>query len=501
MELTIMLLLLGSFVAGFWPAIQQLLIRWSFGDNSYCYFVVPVFLYLCREKRDCFRFFEFNWNFLGIISSFLALVLVGAGEFGSMETLVYIGLWLLLLAVGITLYGRRLGNLWFEFLVLLFIVPLPPFVNRLLTFELKMLASTFSVKMLRLTGISVLQEGNIIDLGVQQLQVVDACSGLRYVLPMFLLALLVGHFYAGDRVRQVVLLILVLPVAILVNSFRIFATGVLSVNGYPRLAENFFHDFAGLVLFLCAALLLVFLAAALNRVGPVFAPPLRRRDIGGSRPKMVSAFFFVVFHCFLLLGSGWAIQKIPATQIISERESFSSFPMTINSWQGRREYLAEEVLGELWADDYVKAVFSRNDRPGQRIYLLIPYYEYQGTRHTAHAPQSCLLGGGWNMLETHDRHVTVGRGEMIRTRTLLLEKGNSLMVASYFFLGRGRVISSPWLNKFYLILDAFTRRRTDGALVRVELSITDKGDRQTAYADLDQFMAELWMVLPRYIPG
>jgi hypothetical protein len=59
--------------------------------------------------------------------------------------------------------------------------------------------------MLRVSGVSVFQDGNIIDLGITQLQVVDACSGLRYLIPLLLLGLLVGHFFSKGLWRRVVL--------------------------------------------------------------------------------------------------------------------------------------------------------------------------------------------------------------------------------------------------------------------------------------------------------
>jgi exosortase len=101
------------------------------------------------------------------------------GELGSVETLLYIGIWGCFLGLMMVLYGWRIRYLIFPLIILALIVPLPPFVNRMLTFQLKLAASSIATAMLRLSGVSVFQDGNIIDLGVTQLQVVDACNGLR----------------------------------------------------------------------------------------------------------------------------------------------------------------------------------------------------------------------------------------------------------------------------------------------------------------------------------
>ncbi|MFA7316542.1 MAG: VPLPA-CTERM-specific exosortase XrtD [Sulfuricella sp.] len=494
-------LLFASVAAGFWPVLTKLIAQWNNEDNSYCYLIVPIFLYLCHEKRHNFRFQEFTWSPWALAPALLGVSLAAAGELGSAETLTYLGIWCMALGIGVMLYGTRIRLLRFPFFILLFAVPLPPYLSRTLTFKLKMLASSFSVGLLRLSGVSVAQDGNIIDLGIDQLQVVDACSGLRYVMPMVLLALLIGHFFVKKGAwRKWTLLVMVLPLAVLINSLRIFVTGLLYVNGKPELAQNFFHDFAGLVIFLGAGGALFLTATALNRFGPLHCMP-EKKDPGGRPFRLALSGALALVLCTLFVGSGWALQRLPHTQILPERATFADFPMEIAGWQGRRDYISKEILAQLWADDYVKGVFTNPKNPGQLIHLLIPYYEYQGNQHTAHAPQSCLLGSGWAILESKEREVAVAADRKITIRTMFMKNGDNTMIGSYFFLNRGRVITNPWLNKFYIMLDAFTKRRTDGALVRVEMQVPNGQPPEKAYEDLDRFIGGLWRELPAYIPG
>ena len=63
------------------------------------------------------------------------------------------------------------------------------------------------------------------------------------------------------------------------------------------------------------------------------------------------------------------------------------------------------------------------------------------------------------------------------------------------------MITSPWMNKFYLMWDAFTKRRTDGALVRVELAVAPGQSMEDAHGMLEEFIGELWPILPDYVPG
>ena len=65
-----------------------------------------------------------------------------------------------------------------------------------------------------------------------------------------------------------------------------------------------------------------------------------------------------------------------------------------------------------------------------------------------------------------------------------LETENSKILGSYFFFMRGRVITSPWMNKFYLMWDSFSRQRTDGALVRAEMVVAPGQSMDDAWVEL-----------------
>jgi len=511
--------MLTFFIIGYYNTFQKLSIHWSKGDNNYCYLIVPIFLYLCWEERKHFRFHQFSWSPLGVFSTFLSITLIIIGELGSVITLVYVGIWGCLVGMFITIYGMRVRLLLFPLLILFFIVPLPPFVNRLLTFKLKIAASTLSIIMLRVFNVSVFQNGNIIDLGISQLQVVDACSGLRFLMPLLLMSLLVGYFFCKGWGRRAILLAIVPPLSIFVNSLRIFVTGMLTVKGHPELAQSFFHDFSGWLIFMVAAAILLAAAFTIKKIGSNKKGSSGLRLEAGGKDKSkaslrmdaedkedskaigwIRQIVLTLILCFLFASSGWALKMLPSARNLPERTSFSSFPMQIGQWQGKRHYISKEILDQLWADDYVSAIYIRPDLPNY-INLLIPFYEYQGTRHTAHAPQSCMIGSGWALFNTSERLINMNPKGKIKIMTMTWEKENFKLLASYFFFQRGRVITNPWMNKFYLMWDMILKQRTDGALVRVEMTVVPQQSMDEAYSVLEDFITKIWPILPEYVPA
>jgi exosortase D (VPLPA-CTERM-specific) len=495
---TFLVTILACFVISYLPVFQKLLIRWSTEDNSYCYLIVPLFFYFLWERRCNFRLWEFSWSPWGLLPIFFSTSLIFLGEIGSVETLMYVGIWGNLVGFALTLYGWRIKFIAFPLIILFFLVPLPPFLNRMLTFKLKIAASVLSADMLRIAGISVFQEGNILDVGIDKLQVVDACSGLRSFMSLVFVSIIIGYFVVKAWWRKTILLLMILPLSILLNGFRIFVTGWLTVNGNRELAQSLIHDFWGLLVFMMACAFLVLAAFVLRKIGPSQTKHFDA-DPGGRpvNPVLPWALLTMVFTLFV--ASGWAIKAIPSMHVIPERASFDSFPTEIGGWQGKKYRLSNEILNSLWADDYVTAVYHKAGSPNL-IYLLIPFYEYQGTLHTAHTPQSCLLGSGWTLLGSDERMVKVGRSKEIKIMTMILEKGGTRLLGSYFFLQRGRVITNPWSNKFYLIYDALQRRRTDGALVRIEMTLASDQSSERAYTILENFISQLWPLLPEYVP-
>jgi len=458
---------------------------------------------MCWDKKNTFDFFELSWSPWGIFPILLSIGLIIVGEIGSVETLLYVGLWGCMVGVTISLYGWRSRSHIFPLIILFFIVPLPRFINNMLTFKMKMAASTLSVKMMRAVGVSVMQEGNIIDLGIEQLQVVDACSGLRYFMPMVLMALLVGYFFTKGWRRRTILLILVIPLTVVMNGLRIFATGILTVNGQKELAGGFSHDFAGWIGFMVSGAILVFVCSILKKLWPyskegtverALSQKTQDNKIDSARPIVLT-----LILCLLFAGSGYALREMPSSYIQPARMTFELFPMKIGGWEGKREYLSKEILNELWPDDYVKAYYHKEGTPNM-IYLLVSFYGYQGTRHTAHAPQSCLIGGGWALINSKEYVAKPEPGRRVRMMTMLMEKENTRLLSSYFFFQRGKIIISPWANKFYLIWDSMTKRRTDGALVRIEMGVAPRQSIEEAYGVLENFLSELWPILPYYVP-
>ena len=83
---------------------------------------------------------------------------------------------------------------------------------------------------------------------------------------------------------------------------------------------------------------------------------------------------------------------------------------------------------------------------------------------------------------------------------MIIRNRNEYQVVLYWYQNRGRIIASEYMEKVYLVLDALSMRRRDGAFVRL-MAIAPDGDVQATEILLKNF-AELALVeLDLYLPG
>ena len=107
-----------------------------------------------------------------------------------------------------------------------------------------------------LLSIPVLREGNMLELPNQKLSVVEACSGIRSLLSLTFLSLVYGYFFEKKTWIRVVLFFSTIPIAIIANGSRVTITGIMT-QIKAELAEGFFHEAQGWVIFMVALVILI----------------------------------------------------------------------------------------------------------------------------------------------------------------------------------------------------------------------------------------------------
>jgi exosortase len=270
-----MLLGLAAVLAWVYGAVVwRMALHWSEDPNYSHGFIVPLVsaYFLYTRRRDLAEAEIAPAASRASLAALAPLSLIAAGlvllVLGSlMAELFTMRFSLIVVLTGLvwSLFGTKTLRLSaFPLAYLALMVPIPYIVYDSLSFPLKLFVARWSVGALKLAGLPVLREGNIILFPGLSLEVADACSGLRSLTSLFALVIAFAAFSKLDNARRVILVLTTIPIAVAANGLRVIATGMLAHYSGVWAAEGFFHEFAGLSVFLLAIAMTMGVAALLK---------------------------------------------------------------------------------------------------------------------------------------------------------------------------------------------------------------------------------------------
>jgi exosortase len=181
---------------------------------------------------------------------------------------------IVLAAAGLVVFSlgwRQLLAWWLPFLLIALSIPLPAVVVNTLALPLQLRASSWGAALLQFRHVPAALSGNIIKLPGRDLFVTEACSGLHSLTALLSLGVVAGGLWLQRPVSRIVLVLVAIPVAMVVNAFRVFLTGFLVYYISPQLGEGFMHLSEGWLLFVVAFVFLgglTWLVSTLERLAP-----------------------------------------------------------------------------------------------------------------------------------------------------------------------------------------------------------------------------------------
>lgn len=252
----------------YYNSARWLLFSWSRKDFSYGYLIPFVLFYLLREKKKALSERDSKTTWKGIFPLALGILLFWIGKLASEPFVLCLSCWMILTGLLWMHMGReKLKIIAFPVLFSLTMFPPPNFIVQSVSIKLKVISSLLATHMMRLFGMSVYREGNVMDLGFTQLKVVDACSGLQYLLTLVVLGILLAYLYKSAWWKRLLLVISAIPISVIFNGLRIASMGMLCQFWGPAAAKGFSHDFLGLIVFMFCVGIMVLEMLLLKKIG------------------------------------------------------------------------------------------------------------------------------------------------------------------------------------------------------------------------------------------
>lgn len=179
----------------------------------------------------------------------------------------------------------------------------------------------------------------------------------------------------------------------------------------------------------------------------------------------------------------------------------ANFPAGIAGWQMYKDVPIEpETLEVLKADDTLNRIYL-SPAHNANAFLFVAFFKTQRYGQAPHSPKNCLPGNGFEPIESGPITVAVpGRAEPVRINRYLTARGDEKSVTLYWYQSHDRVIAGEFTAKFWLIADSIRYHRSDTALVKVVVPVSN-GDADAATQTAIDFVKAVFPSLARQLPA
>jgi exosortase len=266
----IQLLLIVPLLAWMYYTIVPEMVRQWHQDENYSHgFLVPLIAgYFLWQRWPYLKERTVKPDGLGILVIVWGLFQLLVAWFGSEYFTMRSSLIVLLAGMTLFWFGREvLKGMALPLGYLIFMVPIPYIIYDMVAFPLKLFVTRVSVAFMKMVGVVVVREGNIIMFPTTTLEVADACSGIRSLISLLAIAVAYAYVIKISNVRRWIIIFSAVPIAVATNALRVIVTGILAQWWGARAAEGFFHEFAGMAVFVLAMVMLVSSGELLRRLG------------------------------------------------------------------------------------------------------------------------------------------------------------------------------------------------------------------------------------------
>jgi exosortase A len=468
-------LMLAVMIAGILAAYRQtaydIVEIWSRSETFAHGFVVPVIVawLIWRARRSWMNEIPGPspiWM-LPLAACGLAWIFGRVGTINAVSQLALVGM--LVFAVPLALGTRVARVMAFPLAFLFFAVPIGEFMLP----ALMRWTADFTVYALRLTGVPVYREGQQIVIPSGRWSVVEACSGIRYLIASMMVGTLYAYLSFSSLRRRLIFIgvsILIPIVANWVRAYMIVMIGHLSSN---RLAVGVDHIIYGWIFFGIVMLLMFWAGSFWREDVPVGVPVAHGPPV--STGRATSSMRALPKNAWLLALVAGCIALWPLALHVIETRVETAGPVTlaplpdVAEWHGRPggidawQPLIQSPSAEL------RQVFSKG---GQDIGVHIAFFRDQSAQRKLVSSTNVLAAAGaanhasWSIISNASVPVTVGARSFTADQAELAGPGGEMLTALRWYWIDDRITSSDVLAKLYMLLSR-VQGRDDGAIVIV----------------------------------
>ena len=461
----------------FWPTAWSMVETWWRSETfTHGFLILPITLWLIWHRRDQLAAVVPGFSRLGFCAFLTAALVWLAGYVADVLVVAQFGFaGMLAGSAWATLGNQAARQLIFALGFLFFAVP----VGGALVPPLMEMTASLTVSLLRLSGIPVYQEGLLFTIPSGSWSVVEACSGIRYVIASVTLGVLYAYLAYQSRWRRLLFILASALVPILANGLRAYVIVMIGHLSDMKLAAGVDHLIYGWIFF-GVIMLIVFSLGAIWREPAAPAPaPAAAVAIAARQQSVFVGAVAVVITAVLL--------RVGAAQIASH-ESMLRAPTILPSSIGEWSQVADRPWD--WSPSLLPAELRAevNYRRGTLVLTvdISHFVQQRQNREVINSENKVAAEKGAPWRVTGQRSDTFGTAEgELETDRFTLRGPQPLAVWRWYRIG-ARYTANPYLAKLYQAVDRLTLNRTDGAIVMLAAPIDAFG--KPPEAEVREFM-------------
>lgn len=478
----------------YWDTVASMVSVWRRSETyAHCFVVPAIVVWLVWRQRIDLRNAELRPWFTPVAGATLAgLIWLAASLAGVLVVSQFAVLLMLELGliatVGLPITKRLLFPLGFAF----FAVPAGEiFVPTMIDWT-----ANFTIEALRLSGVPVYREGNSFIIPSGRWSVVEACSGIRYLIASFMGGTVFAYLTYRSTVRRLVFAAASLAVPIVANWLRAYMIVVLGHLTNNKVAAGVDHLIYGWILFGVVMMLLFW-------VGSYWREPESAHEVTQARtPDRQSPAPSRLVRLWTVAALSIGVAALwPALESASQRAMPDAEPRLLpiageGGWKDSHLHVSDWKPSYSGARVTLEQTFEAGDRP---VGVIVAYYRGQAQGHELITSTNTLVATA----QQRWVHTASGRGALswkglpIDVDTAELTDGTARLSVVYWYWINGRITTSSAVAKLWLAYAKLTRQRDDSALVLLYTRQPEPGG--DADALLENFAVEMSPAISRVL--
>ena len=449
---------------------------WNRSDTfAHGFVILPISLWLIWQRRETLR----DMSAEPFWPALVLLAVCGFGwllaDLGGVHIVKQYAFTAMLPLTALAVLGLRIARtIVFALLFILFAVPFGEiFIGPLMD-----LTADMTIAALRATGIPVLREGNMFSIPTGNWSVVEACSGLRYLIASVTLGTLYAHLTYRSRRRQALFVLLSILVPILANSGRAYMIVMMGHLSGMTMAVGVDHLVYGWVFFGIVMFVLFWLGSfwredhhSAQPAAPVRAPA--RQPAPASTGRLLAAAIGVAVCIGIWpVYSGWLERT-------EHDQPAAVVPAIKSSWQDAAPFAA-------WVPAFSPPQAQRQQffqHGAHGVGVTILFYRNQNSESKMISSANHLAGDkpldAWHSMNSAGRSETVGP-RALKVREELLAGPSGRMLVWHWYWIDGVTTSSDYVGKALQVREKFLHGSDDGAAVMVSAPYDENPEQARA---------------------